>query len=56
MQSFITNDCVKQILFICCTNKKNKLRHINIIQEMEYTINNEINEKMVILEKISNLV
>jgi hypothetical protein len=27
--------------------------HINIIQHTEYTINNEINEKMVILEKIT---
>ena len=38
---------------------KNKIRHINIIQETEYTLNNKINEKMVILEKfrkkISNL-
>jgi hypothetical protein len=25
--------------------------HINIIQETEYTLNNKINEKMVILEK-----
>jgi hypothetical protein len=30
---------------------KNKIRHINIIQQTEYTLNNEINEKMVILEK-----
>ena len=30
---------------------KNKIRHINIIHEMEYTLNNEINEKMGILEK-----
>jgi hypothetical protein len=27
--------------------------HINIIQHTEYTINNEINEKMVILEKFT---
>jgi hypothetical protein len=31
---------------------KNKIRHINIIQQTECTLNNEINEKMVILEKI----
>jgi hypothetical protein len=30
---------------------KNKIRHINIIQQMECTLNYEINEKMVILEK-----
>ena len=30
---------------------KNKIRHINIIHETEYTLNNEINEKMGILEK-----
>jgi hypothetical protein len=30
---------------------KNKIRHINIIQQTECTLNNEINEKMVILEK-----
>ena len=30
---------------------KNKIRHINIIHEMEYTLNNEIDEKMEILEK-----
>jgi hypothetical protein len=28
-----------------------KIRHINIIQETKYTLNNKINEKMVILEK-----
>ena len=30
---------------------KNKIRHINIIHKMEYTLNNKINEKMGILEK-----
>ena len=30
---------------------KNKIRHINIIHETEYKLNNEINEKMGILEK-----
>jgi hypothetical protein len=43
-------------LYIVLT--KNKIRHINIIQQTEYLVNNKINEKMVILEnleKISNL-
>jgi hypothetical protein len=31
---------------------KNKISHINIVQETDYTLNNKINEKMVILEKI----
>jgi hypothetical protein len=31
---------------------KNKIRHINIIQQTECTLNNETNEKMVILEII----
>jgi hypothetical protein len=30
---------------------KNKIRHITIIQQTECTLNNEINEEMVILEK-----
>jgi hypothetical protein len=30
----------------------NKIRHINIIQETEYTVNNKINKNMMILEKI----
>jgi hypothetical protein len=30
----------------------NKIRHINIIQETEYTLNNKINKNMMILEKI----
>jgi hypothetical protein len=30
---------------------KNKIGHINIIQQMKCTLNNEINKKMVILEK-----
>jgi hypothetical protein len=33
---------------------KNKIRHINITQQTECTLNNEINEKMVILEKFRN--
>jgi hypothetical protein len=32
--------------------KKNKIRHINITQQTECTLNNEINEHMVFLEKI----
>jgi hypothetical protein len=28
----------------------NKIRHINIVQETEYTLNNENNENTVILE------
>jgi hypothetical protein len=31
--------------------KKNKIRHINIIQQTKCTLNNELNEKMMILEK-----
>jgi hypothetical protein len=38
-------------LYVVLTNKK--IRHINIIQQTECTLNNEINEKMVILEKIT---
>jgi hypothetical protein len=30
---------------------KNKIRHINIIQQKEYTLKNKNNEKMVILEQ-----
>jgi hypothetical protein len=30
-------------------------RHINIIQRTEFTLNNEINEYMVILEKIRKI-
>jgi hypothetical protein len=40
----------KYYLYVVLT--KNKIRHINIIQQMDYTLNNEINEKMLILEKI----
>jgi hypothetical protein len=38
-------------LYVVLTKKK--IRHINIIQQTECTLNNEINEKMVILEKIT---
>jgi hypothetical protein len=33
---------------------KNKIRHINITQQTECTLNNEINEYIVILEKNRN--
>jgi hypothetical protein len=39
----------KYYLYIVVT--KNKIRYINITQQTECTLNNEINEKMVILEK-----
>jgi hypothetical protein len=39
----------KYYLYVVLT--KNKIRHINIIQQTECTLNYEINEKMVILEK-----
>jgi hypothetical protein len=29
----------------------NKIRHITIVQQTKYTLNNKINEKMAILEK-----
>ena len=35
---------------------KNKIRHINIIHKTEYTLNNEINEKMGILEKTTKKI
>jgi hypothetical protein len=50
MQSFITNGCVKQILFICCTYKEQNKAYKNY-SRTEYTLNNKINKKMVILEK-----
>jgi hypothetical protein len=40
----------KYSLYVVIT--KNKIRHICIIQQTECTLNNEINEKMLILEKI----
>jgi hypothetical protein len=39
----------KHYLYVVLT--KTKIRHINIVQETKYTLNNEINEKMVVLEK-----
>jgi hypothetical protein len=54
MQSFITNGCVKQIyLYVLLT--KNKISHINIIQQTKYTLNNKINEMMMIFEKIEKI-
>jgi hypothetical protein len=45
MQSFITNGCGKQILFLCCTYKEQD-KDINIIHKIKYTLNNEIYEKI----------
>jgi hypothetical protein len=44
----------KYYLYVVLT--KNKIRHINITQQPECTLNNEINEEMVILEKIRKKV
>jgi hypothetical protein len=57
MQSFITGG-VKNKYYLYDVLTWNRIRHINIVQEMEYTLNNENNENMVILEncrKKSNL-
>jgi hypothetical protein len=58
MQSFITGD-VENKYYLYDVLTKNKIRHINIVQETEYTLNNENNENTVILEncreKKSNL-
>jgi hypothetical protein len=49
MQSFIKGGMEnKYYLYVVLTY--NKIRHINIVQETEYTLNNEINENTVILE------
>jgi hypothetical protein len=52
MQSFISNDCVKEILFYV-ELIRNNIRRINNIQEMELHTKNVINEYMLILEKFS---
>jgi hypothetical protein len=49
MQSFITGG-VENKYYLYDVLTKNKIRHINIVQETEYTLNNENNENMVILE------
>jgi hypothetical protein len=49
MQSFITGD-VENKYYLYDVLTKNKIRHINIVQETEYTLNNENNENTVILE------
>jgi hypothetical protein len=49
MQSFITGG-VKNKYYLYDVLTWNRIRHINIVQEMEYTLNNENNENMVILE------
>jgi hypothetical protein len=51
MQTFITNGCVKQILFICCCTYKEQNKTYKHYSRNEYTLNNKINEKLVILEK-----
>jgi hypothetical protein len=51
MQSFITGGVEnKYYLYVVLT--LNMIRHINIVQETEYTLNNEINENIVILENL----
>jgi hypothetical protein len=55
MQSFITRGVGnKYYLYVILT--KNKIRHINIVQEMEYTLNNENIENTVILEKCRKII
>jgi hypothetical protein len=50
MQSFITRGVEnKYYLYVVLT--QNKIGHINIVQETEYTLNNGNNVNMVILEK-----
>jgi hypothetical protein len=51
MQSFITNGCVQQILFVCCTYKEQNNAYKHYSTNEIYT-KNKINEKMVILEKL----
>jgi hypothetical protein len=47
MQSFITRG-VENKYYLYDVLTYNKIRHINIVQEMEYTLNNENNENTVI--------
>jgi hypothetical protein len=47
MQSFITRG-VENKYHLYDVLTYNKIRHINIVQEMEYTLNNENNENTVI--------
>jgi hypothetical protein len=49
MQSFITRG-VENKYYLHVVLTQNKIRHINIVQEMEYTLNNEIIENTVVLE------
>ena len=55
MQSFITGGVENKYYFYVGLTK-NKIRYINIIHETEYTLNNEINENMGILEKIGKII
>jgi hypothetical protein len=49
MQSFITRGVEnKYYLYVVLT--WNKIRHINIVQETEYTLKNDNNENTIILE------
>jgi hypothetical protein len=50
MWSFITNGCLKQILFVCCTYKEQSKAYKHYSTNGMYT-KQWINEKMVILEK-----
>jgi hypothetical protein len=49
MQSFITGG-VENKYYLYDVLTQNKIRHINIVQEMEYTLYNDNNENTVILE------
>jgi hypothetical protein len=49
MQSFITGG-VENKYYLYAVLTYNKIRHINIVQETEYTLYNDNNENTVILE------
>jgi hypothetical protein len=53
MQSFISNGCVKQLLFICCTYKE-QYKVYKQHPKNGITYENVINEYMLILEKFRN--
>jgi hypothetical protein len=50
MQNFIIGG-VENKYYLYDVLTQNKIRHINIVHETEYTLNNENNENTVILEK-----
>jgi hypothetical protein len=52
MKSFITGG-VENKYYLYDVLTYNKIRHINIVQETEYTLNNENNENTVVLENCS---